>query len=127
VDRDGASSSRLAKHGYVVGIASESGDVIFHPLHRRNLIEIGIIAGGVMLGFLGQFRVGQKTEDVYAVVYTYGHDSSFGQFGQIIAQIRSSAVPVCTAVDPYDNWQTIGRCLGRSPDIEIQAVFAHHA
>ena len=55
-------AGRLPEYRDLFRISAKNGDVLLHPLQRRNLIEDAVVAGDVVLGFFRQLRMCQEAE-----------------------------------------------------------------
>src|SRR5262249_29640470 len=119
---DGESAGRFAEDGDVVRIASERGDVVLDPLQREILIEVAVVAGGMLWRFGGQFRYGEQTEDAQAIVEGNQDQAVASEGVTIVASLRACADGERAAVDP-DHYRQFAGAF-RSPDVESKAIFA---
>jgi hypothetical protein len=58
--RPGQQCSEGACQGYPLRIATESGNIVLHPIQRRDLIEQTIVSRGLLFRFRSQVGVRQK-------------------------------------------------------------------
>ncbi len=111
---------RLAVDGDVLGIASESGDVLVHPLEGRDLVENADVRRRASIG--GQPAQIEETESSEPVVEGDQHDSRACEPGPVVEKRGAGAEHVGTSVqiDHHRPASALGR---RAPDVEIEAVF----
>src|SRR6266508_1050708 len=67
----------------------------------------------------------QKTNRPDSIGKADQHHASLRQFFSAIDRDRSSSAVEPAAINPDQHREAIGRFLGRSPDIEIEAFFTH--
>ena len=95
----------------------------FTHLERSDEIEHAVIAGGAMFQFGGEFRMGEKTQRIEAMVERNDEDAARGKMRAIIARLGAGADDKPAAVNPDHRRQP--RAIvrgGRRPDVEIKAI-----
>ena len=114
---------RLAEDGHAAGVAAERRDVVAHPLEARHHVEEPVVARGAVRRLGRQGGVGEKAEDVQAVVDGHHHRALGRQSGAVVDGGRARAAGVAAAVDPVEHRQGLGR-LRRRPHVQEEAVLA---
>ena len=115
---------RLPDDGNVVRIAAEPGDVVANPLQRRDLVEQAIVAGRPGFGFRRKLRMGEKSQRPEPVIEIDDDDVVLRQVLAAVKRHAGRAHEERTAVDEDDD-RRVGQ-PGLRPDIEVEAVLAHH-
>ena len=107
------------------GIAAEFGDIVFHPVERRDDVEHADIAAvGIFLA--AQLRQIEKTERVQPVIDRHQHHIMlFRQHGAVIADIAAGAAGEAAAMAPQHDRALLAVAKARRPDIQAQAILAH--
>ena len=93
-------------------------------MQRGNLIEQAVIAGSLVRGFLGQFRMRKKAEDAEAIIGADDDDAFFGEILTVVASFGIAAGDEAAAIEPDDDRKLGWRGMRGNPDGEIQAIFA---
>src|SRR6202000_796118 len=84
---DGEGAGPFTEDGDVAGITAELRNVAFDPLERGGLIHEAVIAGGIVLVFLGEFGVREEAKDAEAIVHRNDDDAFFGEVGAVLARL----------------------------------------
>jgi hypothetical protein len=93
----------------------------FHPLQRRELIHVTIIAADLVRRLGGERGMGEKPEPAKAVIHTHQHHalSSHG-----VERIDgSAAVHHRAPMNPHHHGQRTRRGSGSPPDVQREAIF----
>ena len=117
-----AGTCRAAANGDVVRVSAECGDIVTHPSEQGKLIIVAVIAGYMMLIFLGKLRMGKETEDSDAVVKAHINDIPTEKCCRVAGFSRTGAAAVCAAVNP-DEYRALFAVTAGSPDIGVETVF----
>ena len=122
-DREG--SCRFSCYGDAFGVASELPYVFFQPAYGGKLVVEAVVARAFVRCLCRELRVCVESEDAFAIVCRDADDAAacHGQAG--IARLAAAASHQSAAVEIYEyREEGVARCCG-SPDVEVQAVFAH--
>ncbi len=117
----------LPGDGHACWITAEAGDVVVHPLHRRDLIQQAVIAGGVVWRFLRKLGMIEEAQHSDAVVERHHHQPLRGQSLTVVDRHHARAFGVRAAVDVDEDRPLLRGGPGRRPDVDEQAVFADRA
>jgi hypothetical protein len=121
------SSARLAEDEDAGGVSAEGGDVVANPFERKDEIELSCVAGvakKVAQGRRGEFREVKVAEQIEAMVESDDDRiSTTGEPNAIVDRPIGGAGGVGSAVDVDQN-RAFAVIEGRSPDVEVEAVFA---
>src|SRR6266566_5607632 len=112
---DAHRSSRLAKDGDILWIATKGGDILLYPLEGSDLVEQGAV--GVSLAQI------EEAVDTDTVIDGHAHDAVAGETTAVIPGHRRRSVLKGTARNP-DHHRVPGRPEVGGPDVEVQAVLA---
>ena len=114
-----------SKDSYVVGIASERGNVFFpHPLEGCNLVHVGVVPLQLVWMFPAKRGKGEEPEPPDAVICGDQDDAMFCELGPRGERRGTGPAREPAPVDPEHHGKLCtGRGGGRPPQIEIQAIF----
>ena len=116
---------RLAPDGHIVGIATESCNILVNPLQGHQLIQKAQVLGVRIVLTVWQVRQVEEPEDIDSVIE--GHDDDIRIFiqeiGEIVHRVGRSAYIESATVNPYDNRLLSSRLIS-FPDVQVQAVLA---
>ena len=115
----GDATGRLAENRHLLGIATKRGDVLLHPSQHGGHVHHAVVAGRVVAGFLGQFRMGVETKNPEPVIHAHHHDAFGRQYLAILPRFGSCAGLKATPVDPHHHRQLVVRGFGRRPDVQV--------
>ena len=114
----------LAPNGDAVGIAAKGGDVVLNPFERGHEIAEGVVGGAVVFRARSSPEEAEveKAKDSQAVRQGDGDDALAGELRSVMDWTEGMAADVASAVDPDEDRE---RAFAfRSPDVEVEAVFA---
>ena len=67
----------------------------------------------------------EEPEDVHPVIEVHEDDAFLGKVRAVVLVLRTGAAGVAAAMDEDHHRQLRVGALGRRPDVDVQAVFAH--
>ena len=103
---------RLTEHRHVVGVATEDGHVVAHPLQRRDLVAQAQVGGGSV-----EHREPRCAEPV---VDAHDHDAVARERGPVVGDDGVGPAHERSAVDP-DHDRQRARAL-RGPHVDVEVV-----
>src|SRR6185369_15743044 len=109
----------------VVWISAESRDVFFNPFERSILVQQGVVSRSFMRRFLCQLWMGHKSKDSEPVVYGYRDDTFRRHALTVITRLGPISRYEAAAVVVNQYGEMLVRSFGRSPDVQVETVFAH--
>jgi hypothetical protein len=115
---------RLPEHSHIVWIATETTDLVPHPLQGRNLVEDALVAGAVELVTTDPLAAQEAKQAKPVIERNHHHITPRGQPRAVEEWARTVAEQKSPAVQPDQHWPSRVVCR-RGPDVEIEAVFAH--
>ena len=116
-------SPRLTENGHIGWIAAEGGNVVANPAQRLLLIEARIVTGANEGKLGGQRLVGEKREDVKAVIKGNNNDGFAVRCKRTRIKIVRRGVYLAPGMDPHHHRQFIVSASGRREDVQVKAVF----
>ena len=122
-DRSGA--SRLSPDGDLACVATESTDVLLHPVEGKTLIsqsDVGVATAGDLLrgeqAPTCETVVDRDTDDGLANLHAVLDNER-----KVVARITAAAHEQTTSVDPEADWQRLVLVARGTHDVEVKAVF----
>ena len=116
---------RLAYDCDAVGVAAKGCDVVLYPFDGSHLVEEAIVARAFIGCLLRELRMCEEAKDALAVVGCHGDNALACHSVARIARLAATASHQSATVEVDKHRQVLVHLLCRSPDVEIQAVFAH--
>ena len=113
---------RESEHRHIARVTAKGGDVPLHPLQRRDLIQVGIVAFGFVRTLAAQCRDREETTTAQAIVDADEHDALLGQLRAGRECRRPGAAREPAAMDPHHHRQTRRARAGGAPDVQEEAV-----
>ena len=125
VDRHAA--RRLAEQSHVVSIAAKCGNVLLHPLQRRDLIQVAVVAQQSVWTLARESGMGEETEASEPVVEADKDHSAARKLRTIVDGRRTAAVDKPASMNPDHYRQRMTGTVGRRPHVEHQATACSRA
>ena len=118
-----AAATRLAEHRDVVRVAAEIGDVVAHPLERRDDVEHAGV--GVGVAFAARVAEIEEPEQVEPVIEMHEHDVAHPhQVLPVVDREAGRSADEAAAVQPHHHRPLAAVGERRRVDVQHQTVFA---
>ena len=122
---DAHGAGALSHDGDVVRVATELGNVIFHPHQGRNLVQHAVVARDMVETFGGKGGMCQETKQSETIVEGDEHSSVLRPLYPVHLRFVAPSCDISSAMDPQGDRQFLARLpRRRCPHVEVQAVLA---